>query len=278
MITSATGLKANVRNISHGDDRVAKAYLRIFFMERFMERVSLSDYKDNFILKGGMLVSSLLGIDVRATMDIDTTIKALPLNSGEIEKIIHKICLKEIDDNVSFSITRIETIMDDFEYPGVRVHMEGYLDKLRQPLKIDVSTDDVITPSAIDYKYKLLFEDRTIDLLSYNIETMLAEKIQTIIHRGLANTRMRDFYDVYELINHVEYSIELLREAFEATCKKRETLFSKEKIDEEIANIKSSNLLRERWNLFKDKNFFIEELEYEVVITEIESMMIKIMY
>ena len=265
MIKSATGLKANVRNISNGDDRVAKAYIRIFFMERFMERVSLSEYNSQFVLKGGMLVASLLGVNVRATMDIDTTVKALPLTINDIERIINEICLIDIDDNVSFKITQIETIMDDFDYPGVRVHMEGYLDKLKQPIKIDVSTDDVITPSAIEYKYKLLFEDRTIDLYTYNIETMLAEKMQTIINRGLANTRMRDYYDVYELINNVEYSLPVTKSAFEATCKKRETVFTKDKIEEVLSDISSSSVLKERWNMFRDKNFFVEDLNYDVI-------------
>lgn len=271
MIKSATGLKANVRNLSDGDDRVAKAYIRIFFMERFMERVSLSEYNSHFILKGGMLVASLLGVNVRATMDIDTTVKALPLTTSDIERIINEICQVNIDDNVTFKITQIETIMDEFDYPGVRVHMEGYLDKLKQPIKIDVSTDDVITPSAIEYKYKLLFENRTIDLFTYNIETMLAEKMQTIINRGLANTRMRDYYDVYELVNNVDYSVALTKSAFDATCKKRETVFTKDKIEEVLSDISSSSALMERWNMFKDKNYFVEDINYEQIVDVISS-------
>ena len=162
MIKSATGLKANVRNISKGDDKVAKALIRIFFMERFLERVSMSEYRDQFILKGGMLVSSLLGINVRATMDIDTTVRALPLTVQDISRIVSEICAIEIVDRISFQITNVETIMEDFDYPGIRLHMVGTLEKLRQPIKIDVSTDDVITPRAIEYEYKLLFEERTI--------------------------------------------------------------------------------------------------------------------
>ena len=128
MIKSATGLKANVRNISKGDDKVAKALIRIFFMERFLERVSMSEYWDQFILKGGMLVSSLLGINVRATMDIDTTVKALPLTEQDISRIVSEICAIEIEDRVSFQITNAETIMEDFDYPGIRLHMVGTLE------------------------------------------------------------------------------------------------------------------------------------------------------
>ena len=200
MINNAIQLKAKVRNVSGGDDKTAKAYIRIFFMERFMERVSLSLYRDSFIIKGGMLVSSLLGINLRSTMDIDTTVKALALTIEDVSGIIREICDIELDDNVTFRITNVETIMEDFDYPGVRVHLEALLDRLRQPVKIDISTDDVITPGAVEYEYKLMFEDKSIYIYTYNVETTLAEKSQTIINRGIANTRMRDFYDMYELV------------------------------------------------------------------------------
>lgn len=137
MIKGAIQLKAKVRNLSRGDDKEAKALFRIFFMERFLERISLSGYRNHFILKGGMLVASLLGVNIRATMDMDTTVTALPLTEHDIEKIINEICQIHLDDNISFKILYIETIMEDFDYPGVRVHMEAYLEKLRQPMKID---------------------------------------------------------------------------------------------------------------------------------------------
>lgn len=276
MIKSSTGLKAKVRNIAGGNDSVSKAYIRIFFMERFMERVSCSEYKDHFILKGGMLVASLLGISVRATMDIDTTVKALPLTQADIERIISEICSIELEDNISFAITNIETIMDDFDYPGVRVHLEAYLDKLKQPMKIDVSTDDVITPDAIEYEYNLMFEDRTITLNTYNIETMLAEKSQTIINRGIANTRMRDFYDIYELHKHMTFSWDTAKAAFVATCKKRDTAFTSEKIETELEQISQSEGLKNQWEMFRKKNFFVEDLDYVDLIAEVCRLIKKI--
>lgn len=276
MIKSSTGLKAKVRNIAGGNDNVSKAYIRIFFMERFMERVSNSEYKDHFILKGGMLVASLLGINVRATMDIDTTVKALPLTQSDIERIVNEICSIELEDNVTFAITNIETIMDDFDYPGVRVHLEAYLDKLKQPMKIDVSTDDVITPDAIEYEYKLMFEDRTINLNTYNIETMLAEKSQTIINRGIANTRMRDFYDIYELLKHTTFSWDTAKDAFIATCKKRDTIFTSEKIEAELDQISQNEGLKNQWEMFRKKNFFVEDLDYVDLIAEVCSVIRKI--
>ncbi len=269
MINNAIQLKAKVRNVSGGDAKTAKAYIRIFFMERFMERVSLSLYRDSFIIKGGMLVSSLLGINLRSTMDIDTTVKALPLTIEDVSGIIREICDIELYDNVTFRITNVETIMEDFDYPGVRVHLEALLDRLRQPVKIDISTDDVITPGAVEYEYKLMFEDRSIYIYTYNVETTLAEKSQTIINRGLANTRMRDFYDMYELVKNVDFSMETARSAFKATCKKRETEFSYDRIEAELNAIKISDALELLWNNFKVKNHFVGELEFKDVVNEV---------
>jgi predicted nucleotidyltransferase component of viral defense system len=276
MIKSATQLKAKVRNVSKGDDKVAKSILRIFFMERFLERVSISKYKNNFILKGGLLVSALLGINVRATMDIDTTVQALPLTKNDIVGIILDICEIPIDDNVSFKIISIDTIMDDFDYPGIRLHMEGALDRLRQPIKVDVSTDDAITPQAIEYNYELMFENRVICLNTYNIETLLAEKLQTIIARGTANTRMRDFYDIYEIVQMKNFSYDILRDAFSNTCKKRETPFSRNTILEELNNISSSVDMNAMWNNYKNKNFYVEDIEYEVIVQSIRNTITKI--
>lgn len=231
MIKSATGLKANVRNISKGDSNVAQSMIRIFFMERFLERLSLSKYKSQFVIKGGMLVSSLIGVNLRSTMDIDTTVKALPMTKEEIAKIVTEICKVEAGDNVFFRVTSVDTIMEEFDYPGVRVHLEALLDNLKQTIKIDISTDDAITPAAIEYEYSLIFENRKIKLNTYNIESLLAEKSQTIINRGLANTRMRDFYDMYEIAHKIEFSEEIYRKAFNATCRKRGTVFSVDRVE-----------------------------------------------
>ena len=181
MISSSRQLKDKVRNISDGNNNKAATLLRNFMMERFLERVSLSSYRNNFILKGGMLVASIVGVNMRATMDIDTTVKALPLNEQDVQKIIKEICDIKLEDNVSFQIKSIKTIMEEFEYPGIRVMLEATLDRMRQPIKIDISTDDVITPEAVNYDYKLMFEERWISVLTYNIETLLAEKMQTIL-------------------------------------------------------------------------------------------------
>lgn len=271
MIHTAKQLKDKVRNISQGDNEVAKALIRIFMMERFLERVSLSKYKNNFILKGGMLVASIVGVDMRATMDIDTTVKSLPLNEVDAERIITEICEIQVEDGVSFRILSVTNIMTDFEYPGIRMMLEATLERMRQPIKLDISTDDVITPAAVEYEYKLMFEERTISLLSYNTETLLAEKLQTIISRGIANTRMRDFYDVCGIakMNADKIDYDTLKEAFRATCKKRETIFSKEEIEDTLLKIKSDEPLDQLWKQFRKKNFFVGDLQWEEVLQEV---------
>lgn len=278
MIHTSKQLKDKVRNISKGDNEVAKALIRIFMMERFLERVSLSKYKNNFILKGGMLVASIVGVNMRATMDIDTTVKALPLNEADAERIITEICEIPLEDGVSFKITSVTNIMIDFEYPGIRMMLEATLDRMRQPIKLDISTDDVITPAAIEYEYKLMFEDRTISLLSYNTETLLAEKMQTIVTRGLANTRMRDFYDICGIArlyaNKIDYN--LLVGAFQATCKKRETVFSISEIEDILSKIKNDEPLAKMWEQFKKKNFFVGDLHWEDVLQEVLHIMGKL--
>lgn len=227
MISSSRQLKDKVRNISKGNSNKANTLIRNFVMERFLERVSVSVYRDNFILKGGMLVASIVGVDMRATMDIDTTVKALPLNEAAVQRIIEEICNIELEDNISFQIKSTRAIMEEFDYPGIRVMLEATLDRMHQPIKIDISTDDAITPKAVEYDYKLMFEDRTISILTYNKETLLAEKMQTIINRGIANTRLRDFYDVYSVMHFYEEQIvqQVLYEAFSPHAKKGRPFF-----------------------------------------------------
>ena len=273
MIHTSKQLKDKVRNVSKGDNDIAKVLIRTFMMERFLERVSLSKYRNNIVLKGGMLVASMVGVDMRATMDIDTTVKALPLNEIDAEKIVSEICEIKVDDGIQFRITSVTTIMEDFEYPGIRMMLEATLDRMRQPIKLDISTDDVITPTAIEYEYKLMFEDRTISLLSYNTETLLAEKMQTILARGIANTRMRDFYDVYGIIKMNEDKIdkEILLEEFRATCEKRETVFSREEITSTLNKINDNEAMAQMWEQFKKKNFFVGVLSWEEVLAGVIS-------
>ena len=267
MIHTSKQLKDKVINVSHGDNQTAQMLIRNFIMERFLERVSLSRYRNNFILKGGMLVASLVGIDTRATMDIDSTLKALPLNEEDALRIVNEIIRIHVEDGISFAVVKVAEIMADFEYPGVRLVLEARLDRLKQRIKIDLSTDDVITPAAIRYSYRLMFEERSIELMTYTPETLLAEKIQTILARGITTTRMRDYYDVYEIVvgNKVSIDKEVLAEAFTATCMKRKTIFGSEQIEKIVNEISTDEGLLNLWDLYKNDNFYVGDIKWTVV-------------
>ena len=209
MIKTSRQLKALARNLTKGDSIQAQIIMRNYVMERFLERISLSKYRNNFILKGGMLVSAMVGLDTRSTMDIDTTIKNIPLSVENARKMIEEIIAIPIDDGMAFSIKSVSEIMDEAEYSGVRANLEATLETIRTPLKVDMSTGDVITPREVSYTFKLMFEERTISILAYNLETVLAERMETVIARGVANTRMRDYYDLYVLQSEYTHTIDM---------------------------------------------------------------------
>ena len=193
MIKTSRQLKDLIRNVAKGNSGRSQLLIRNYAMERFLDRVALSKYRDNFILKGGMLVSAMVGLDNRATMDIDTTIRNLSLDVEHAEQIVEEIASMELDDNIRFSIKDVSNIMDEAEYGGVRLSLDAFLDTMKIPLKIDISTGDAITPAEITYHYKLMFEQRYISLWAYPLETILAEKIETVLTRTIFNTRLRDF-------------------------------------------------------------------------------------
>lgn len=221
MIKTSRQLKDLVRNKSGSDSNKAQIIIRSYMMERFLERVSVSPCREKLILKGGMIISSMVGIDNRSTMDIDTTVRSIALSVDEIANVLAEIISIKLDDSISFSVKSISVIMDEAEYPGIRAMLEATLDNMRTPLKIDFSTGDVITPKEIEYHYKLMFENRSISVLAYNTETILAEKLETVITRSTANTRLRDFYDLRILYDTVEIDFEKLKSAFSATSERR---------------------------------------------------------
>lgn len=266
MIKTPTQLKALVKNRTHSDSNKAQLWFRNYAMERLLERISVSEYRKNFVLKGGMLVSSLVGLSNRSTMDIDTTVQNLPLDKVTLYRILHEICEIELGDNMRFEIGDVSEIMEESDYPGVRISMNAYLSTMRIPLKVDVSTGDVITPAAVSYQYKMLFEDRYITLRAYNIETVLAEKMETLLARGAFNTRMRDFYDMYILQNSgFEIDEEMLYRALVATSRKRGSSHMLPSFREIEAEVCGSPVMRALWNNFQNKYDYAKGLAWETV-------------
>lgn len=272
MIRTSTQLKAKIRNLSAGDSRKAQTLIRNYIMERFLERVALSRYRNNFILKGGMLVAAVVGLDTRATMDIDTTVKSLHLDMENARRIIEEIISVEIPDGVNFSITRATDIMEEHDYSGIRFMLEATMDNLRQAIKIDISTGDVITPRAVEYSYHLMFEDRSISLLTYNLETLLAEKMETIMSRGTANTRMRDFYDIYVISRQKSFDQGVLKDAFYATSEKRDTVVQIPDFIDTISSIESDEVMKSQWENFRNDSFFVGELSWAEVMASVRNL------
>ena len=268
MIKSATAVKAKIKNKAGGNSDKSQIMLRIYLMERLLERISLSRYRDNFVLKGGLLVSSLVGVDMRSTMDIDTTVKSLPLNKDSAQKILEEVMAIELEDGVVFRITKVQDIMEGHEYEGVRFMIECTMDKLKQVIKIDISTGDEITPRAIAYKLPLIIENRTIDLWAYNLETLLAEKLETIMVRAEANTRMRDFYDIHVLLKQEVVTVDrdTLKTAFYATCKRRESKEQIATIDDVINKIADDEVMKQQWDNYRKTNYYVGALEWDDVI------------
>ena len=278
MMKSATAVKAKIKNKAGGSSDKSQIMLRIYLMERLLERVSLSKYRDNFVLKGGLLVSSLVGVDMRSTMDVDTTVKSLPMNKKSVQKILEEIMAIEVEDGVSFRISKVQDIMEGHEYEGLRFMIECSMDRLKQTIKIDISTGDEITPGAIEYKLPLIIEDRSIDLWAYNLETLLAEKLETIMVRAEANTRMRDFYDIHVLLKQdvVTVDRDLLKAAFYATCKNRESIEQIGTIDDVINKISDDETMKQLWNNYRKTNYYVGALEWEDVIGSTEKLRIMI--
>ena len=272
MIKSRMQLNALIRNKAAGDGDKAQILLRIYMMERLLERISVSGYRDNFILKGGMLVSSLVGVDMRTTMDIDTTVRALPLTQEKAKAFLEEIMAIDLEDNVSFRITKIEDIMEGHEYEGFRFHIEGVLEKLRQTIKIDISTGDAIIPAAVKYELPLILENRKIGLWAYNMETLLAEKLETVMTRAEANTRMRDFYDIYILTRQevIEINPTHLKEAFAATCRKRGSEAAIPSFDEVLESIEASPEMQDAWENYRKNNPYVEDLTWGEAIHSVK--------
>ena len=275
MIHSSKQLKDLIRNLSKEVGIEAHVLIRKYMMERFLERVSSSKYNGSFILKGGMLVAAFVGVEARATMDIDTTIKGIPVTIIDMERTITEISNIDLDDNVKFRIKKVSEIMDEAEYSGIRFSMDAVLDGAVIPLKIDISTGDVITPREIAYSYKLMFEDRTIPIMTYPIETVLAEKLETVISRSITNTRMRDFYDIHILLKSQNINADILALALERTAKKRGNFSLLENVESVLKIVKSDEDMKRLWNIYQKKFKYAGEYTWDEVIHSVRELSIE---
>lgn len=277
MIKTARQLKDLIRNLSRKNSADAQILMRNYMMERFLERISLSEYKDKFILKGGMLVAAMVGLDARSTMDLDATVKGANVNVEDVEGLIASIITVPTDDGVKFQVKNISEIMDKAEYPGIRVSMAATFDGVVTPLKIDISTGDAITPREVRYSFKLMLEDRYIDIWAYNLETVLAEKLETIITRATTNTRMRDFYDIYILdqLHGDTLDPKIFHDALLSTSRKRGTEAYLAEAEEVFDEVENSPIMQNLWTAYQKKFSYATDLDWNIIIRAIRNLYCK---
>lgn len=267
-------LKGTIRSMAAKKNLRAQEVLQMFLFERVLERLASSAYKNNFILKGGLLISSMIGIGERTTMDMDTTVRGIQMEEDEIVKAVKEILAVDVDDGIEFEYQSIEPIREDDAYNNFRVHLRAKYGKIDSPMKIDVTTGDVITPAAIQYDFPMLFDDKTVPVMAYTLETVLAEKYETIIRRNIGTTRARDYYDLHTLFRsrRSEVRPDVLRAAVLHTAKKRDSVQDIEDWRDIIKDIREEPQMYLLWDNYVAENKYIGELEFHVVLDTVEEV------
>lgn len=270
MIKNAQSLMDKANNLARQYSITTNEVLQNYMFERVLERISVSKYKNNFILKGGLLLSSIMGIDTRTTMDMDTCIKGITLTDEELYKILEEILNIDVNDGVKFEIRNSKPIREEDDYGGLKYNLVAVFDNLRVNLSIDIATGDPITPREIEYDYKMMFEEKVLKIMTYNVETIIAEKFQTVISRGVLNSRMKDYYDLYYIITYKDYSKRNLKLAIEKTFKNRETDIKS--IEKELKEIEKSEFVKEQWKSYSKKHSYTNNIMFETIIEKIRQL------
>ena len=268
-------LKAFIKKKAEENQISAQLVMQNYMMERLLERISLSKYQQNFILKGGFLIAAIVGLDTRATMDLDTTIKGFPLNHESIRGIFEEICAVAVEDDVTFTVSNITDIREGDDYPGLRVHLKASYPPLNVDMKVDVTTGDKITPREIEYSFKLMFDDRSISVLAYNLETILAEKLETVLSRNIANTRPRDFYDIHILYTlcGTDYDMAVLRQALDETTSKRGSSSILPQYRDIVGSIQADPQMLGFWNEYRKEFEYAKDIDFDVTCATILRVM-----
>lgn len=275
-MSKAMSLKAKIRNIAKQKNIPAQVILQNYMFERLLVRLSVSEYKEKFVLKGGMLVAAIVGLDNRATMDLDATLRNLPLAPDVIRGALEQVSAIPLDDDVGFEIGKISPIREDDIYGGYRVALNAKFDTLLIPLSIDVSTGDVITPHAVQYSFSEIFDDEKFyELWAYNIETVMAEKLETILRRSVFNTRPRDFYDAYILATTQRFDKAVFAEALRATAVHRGTVDQIADVMDILYNIEESMDMHTMWGKYSRQFAYAKDISYEQIIKVLKALMEK---
>jgi predicted nucleotidyltransferase component of viral defense system len=270
-MSKAMQLKDQIKSLALINHVPAQAVLQNFMLERLLERISISKYEDMFVLKGGMLIAAMIGINSRTTMDMDATLRGYPLSAETIRVAFIEICAIQLDDEVNLMLERVTPIRDQDEYGGYRVSIIAKYETINTPLKIDITTGDVITPDAVRYALHSNFENKLIEIWAYNSETILAEKVETILRRSVLNTRPRDFYDVYIIMKTQRPSInrKVFSTALNATSEKRDSLLALQDKEMILRTIQSDATMRQRWERYCRDNYYAKGIGFDEVIEEL---------
>ena len=272
---NAEQLKGKIKYFSQKTKLPPQEILQMYMFERILERLSESEYSKNFILKGGLLISSMLGIAERSTMDMDVTVKGIDMDEQTVSQTVKKILEIDNGDGINFVFKKIEPIREDDEYFNFRVHFNAVFGKINNPMKIDITTGDIITPCAVEYSFKSVFDGKFIPIMAYNKETVIAEKYETIIRRNIANTRARDFYDLYKFFNVYRDSIDknVLKSAVYNTSRKRNSIQEIEDAAEIISEMRDEKYLQNLWKNYSETNAYSSEITFNDVIDNLFELM-----
>lgn len=274
MSSKAMSLKGRINNYAKKNKIAAQVVLQNYMFERFLLRLSKSEYQRKFVVKGGMLIAAIVGLDTRSTMDLDTTLRNLPLTEEKIRTAIQSICEIDMQDEVDFRILSIAPIRKDEQYGGFRVRLDAVYDTITTPLSIDVTTGDVITPSAVPYEFGGIFDETVrINIWGYNVETVLAEKAETILSRGIFNTRPRDYYDIYILGTTQKIDKALFRAALAATADHRGSTSQISNSGNIIARLLESDDLRQLWSKYQKKFPYAQGITFESILEVLSNLM-----
>jgi predicted nucleotidyltransferase component of viral defense system len=267
-MNKAMQLKDKIKNLALENHIPAQAVLQNFMLERLLERISVSKYKETFVLKGGMLIASMVGISNRTTMDMDATLRGYPLSEEMIRVVFSEICAIPLEDEVTLTLDRILPIREEDEYGGYRVAIVAKYESINTPLKLDITTGDIITPRAVRYQFHSILSNKRIKVWAYNLETILAEKVETILRRSVLNTRPRDFYDVYIIVKtkRQEINTKTFIAALKATSERRGSLQALLGKDRILGTIQSDPIMRQRWERYCKENYYAEDIDFDDAI------------
>lgn len=274
MMKTPEQLKGSIRSMAAKKNLRAQEVLQMFLFERILERLAASKYHNNFILKGGLLISSMIGISERTTMDMDTTVRGIQMEEDEIVAAVNEILAIDVGDGIAFEYKGIEPIREEDAYNNFRVHLRAKYGKIDSPMKIDVTTGDVITPAAIQYDFPMLFDDKTVPVMAYTLETVLAEKYETIIRRNIGTTRARDFYDLHTLYRSRKHEIrpEILKAAVSHTAQKRDSVDDIHDWKDIMTDIREEPVLYQLWDNYVEDNKYIGEIAFHEVLDTVEEV------